>query len=183
MIAAPRPVGPALGPLPEPREEELQAAFPRLHQEALTLTWAAEVLALPVARLEALARAGELLVVPGPWPMRQAHRAGLGYVVPAWQLDGAGGLRPGIASLIRAAAGRTSLGVHEFMTTPLQPGDATPAQIFAHAGAEPVLALLRADATSAPISAARMQPAPLRRRSRLTLPVRGPRRRQGAAAR
>lgn len=183
MIGAPRPVGPALGPLPEPSEDELQAAFPRLHQEALTLTWAAEVLASPVARLEALARAGELLVVPGPWPMRQAHRAGLGYVVPAWQLDGAGGLRPGIASLIRAAAGRTSLGLHEFMTAPLQSGDETPAQLFARVGAEPVLALLRVDAAPAPAPAARMQLAPRRRRGRLTLPVRGQRRRQGAATR
>lgn len=167
MISAPWAIGPALGPLPEPDEQELEAAFPRLSGEALTLSWAAELLGVPVARLEALARAGELLVVPGPWPMRQAHRAGLGYLVPAWQLDGAGGLRPGIASLIRASRGRTSLGLHEFMRTAARAGEETPARLFARLGVEPVLSLLGAEGAPA----VRTQPPPRRRprRPRLSL--------------
>jgi hypothetical protein len=86
VIAPPTTATPRLGPLAAPSEKDADAAYPGLRDTALTLPWAAVALGVDVTRLEALARAGELLVVPGPWSMRQAHRSGLGYFLPAWQL-------------------------------------------------------------------------------------------------
>src|SRR5665213_2597572 len=83
VIAPPATATPRLGPLEAPSEEDADAAYPGLRGTALTLPWAAVALGVGVARLEALARVGELLVVPGPGSMRQAHRSGLGYFVPA----------------------------------------------------------------------------------------------------
>jgi len=95
---------PQLGPLAAPSEVELLTAYAGLRGQALTLPWAAEALGVEIGRLEALARSGQLLVIPGPWPMRQAHRSGLGYFVPAWQLA-PGGRRPHEALPLLVEAG------------------------------------------------------------------------------
>lgn len=147
MITAPYPIAPPLGPLPAPSEEELVGAYPELRDHALTLPWAAEALGLQPARLIALARSGELVVVPGPWPMRQAHAGGLGYLLPAWQLAGGRLAHPAVSALIAAAARRgwTSLELHRFMTAPPADGEPAPADLL-HAGkVERVLALVRGD--------------------------------------
>lgn len=166
MITAPYPIVPRLGPLAAPSEDELAAAYPELRDQALTLPWAAERLAIEPARLQALARAGELLVVPGPWPMRQAHASGLGFFVPAWQLA-PGGRAPNEAlpALLEAAAGRgwTSLDLHRFMTRPLGDGDITPAELFKAGLTELVLALARGEPEPQP-------PPPQPKRRRLARP-------------
>ncbi len=133
---------PAVGPLSAPSEDEAAAAYPELHTEALTLAWAAEALGRQVAQLLLLARAGELLLVPGPWPMRQADYPG--YFVPAWQLQpGSSGPYPELPDLLAAAVARgwTSLELHRFMTSPLD--GITPAALL-HAGdADQAAALIR----------------------------------------
>jgi hypothetical protein len=144
MITAPYPIAPQLGPLAAPVEEELVAAYPELRDHALTLPWAAEVLGLQPARLVALARAGELVVVPGPWPMRQAHASDLGYLLPAWQFVHGQRPHPDIPPLIAAAADRgwTSLELHRFMTTPPADGEAAPADLLHTGEIARVMALL-----------------------------------------
>jgi hypothetical protein len=144
MIAAPAPGAPAtVGPLPSPDEQELAAAYPELRDHALTISWAAELLGLPAAQLAALAPAGEVLAIPGPWPMRQAHVGGLGYFLPAWQFA-ARRPHPELPALLRtaAAAGWTSLELDRFMTAPNGPARTTPAQLLQESGAAPVLELL-----------------------------------------
>jgi hypothetical protein len=137
---------PQPGPLAAPSEDELVAAYRELRDQALTVPWAAVALGLEPARLEALARAGELLVVPGPWPMRQAHASGLGYFLPAWQLA-AGGHVPheALPALFAAAAERgwTSLDLHRFMTTPLTPAGPSPAELLRQGAVARVVALAR----------------------------------------
>lgn len=147
MIPAPYPIAPLLGPLTAPSEDELVAAFPELRNHALTLPWAAEALGLQPAALVALARTGELVVVPGPWPMRQAHASGLGYLLPAWQFTRGRQLHPDVPALIDTAAERgwTSLDLHRYMTTPLADGDPTPADLLRARESERVLALLGGD--------------------------------------
>ena len=104
---------PQPGPLAAPSEDELVAAYRELRDHALTLPWAAVALGLEPARLEALARAGELLVVPGPWPMRQAHASGLGYFLPPGSSQPAGRFRirpcPRCSRRPSSAAGRASI--------------------------------------------------------------------------
>lgn len=131
MIATPYPVCPRVGPLAAPSEEEVAAAYPELRAHALTLPWAAEVLGLQPAVLVGLARAGELLVVPGPWPMRQAHASGLGYLVPAWQLTDRLLVHEAVPALIAAATERgwTSLDLHRFATARLAEGGAVPTDL------------------------------------------------------
>ena len=146
MIAPPTTATPRLGPLEAPSEEDADAAYPGLCDTALTLSWAAVALGVDVARLEALARAGELLVVPGPWSMRQAHRSGLGYFAPAWQLAPDGrGPHQALPELLAAAtaASWTSLDLHRFMTTTLVPDRTSPAQLLRAGAAARVVALIR----------------------------------------
>lgn len=182
MITAPYPIAPQLGPLAAPGEEELVPAYPELRNHALTLPWAAEALGLQPARLVALARAGELVVVPGPWPMRQAHASGLGYLLPAWQLSHGRHVHPAVPALIAAAAetGRTSLELHRFMTTPPAEGEPAPADLLHTGEIERVIALLRGEH-----DAQRRPPATVHRRRRgiercRRLPARG-RARAGAS--
>ena len=155
MIKAPYPIAPRLGPLPPPDEDELRVARPQLQQTALALPWAAERLAVEPARLHALARSGELLVIPGPWPMRQAYPSGLGYFVPAWQfaLD-TGAPCEALPALLEAAADRgwTSLDLHRFMTSPLGEDAATPADLLRTGEAERALALVRGDTPLAEVA-------------------------------
>jgi hypothetical protein len=146
MISAPTAGAPdAVGPLEAPDEQELAAAYPELRDHAMTISWAAEVLGMPAAQLEELTRSGRLLVIPGPWPMRQAYGSGLGYFLPAWQFT-PGLHRPHgeIPALLEAAAaaGWTSLELDRFMTTPLEPTHRLPAQLLQEEGAAPVLALI-----------------------------------------
>lgn len=145
MTEAPSPIPPALGPLSAPNEEEVVAAFPALQSEALTLSWAAVAVGRQAAELEALARDGELVVIPGPWRLRQAYGR-LAYVVPAWQLD-LPRIRDGIPTIVQAAVARgwTSLELHHFMTTAPWPGSPTPAEHLEARGVAPVLALLRGE--------------------------------------
>lgn len=169
MIAPPATATPRLGPLEAPNEDEIVAAYPMLRHEALTLSWAAVALGIDVARLEALARAGELLVVPGPWSMRQAHRSGLGYFVPAWQLDPDGrGPHQALPELLTAAtaASWTSLDLHRFMTTTLVPDRTSPAQLLRDGAAARVVALIRGDPEPQP---AAPTPDPRRRRQLFAL--------------
>lgn len=141
---------PALGPLPAPSEDEAAGAYAELRNEALTLAWAAEALGTQAAQLLMLARAGELLLVPGPWPMRQASSPG--YFVPAWQLL-PGSRRPHreLPTLLAAAAeaGWTSLELHRFMITPLGQGGLTPAALLRSTGAAQVAALIRGESPAA----------------------------------
>lgn len=163
MTAAPTPDAPeALGPLRAPTEEELEAADAELRDHALTLSWAANRLDIQPGRLAALVRTGEVLAVPGPWRVRQAHGR-LGAYVPAWQL--APGPRPETLALIRAAAdvGWTSLRLQRFMTTPVAATGETPARLLDEAGVEPVLALIRGEQLTRP------EPAPQHRRERRLL--------------
>lgn len=150
---------PAVGPLTAPSEDEAAAAYPGLRNHALTLAWAAEALGRQAAQLLALARAGELVLVPGPWPMRQADYPG--YFVPAWQLQpGAGGPYPELPALLATAAERgwTSLDLHRFMTTPLD--GTTPAALLRAGEADQVMALIRGEPVFAPV------PPPTKRRHR-----------------
>ncbi len=151
---------PRLGPLAAPSERELAAAYPGLRDQALTLPWAGVALGLEISRVQSLAETGELLVIPGPWPVRKSHRSGLGYLMPTWQLGANGQPHPAIAALIEAAAGRgwTSLDLHTFMTTPLGSG-MTPASLLQHDAGSRVIALLNGQAESE-----RQQPTPRRRR-------------------
>jgi hypothetical protein len=147
MIAAPATsTPPRLGPLPTSDEDDLAAAYPALRHQALTLSWLAEALGTDVARLEAHARAGELLVIPGPWPLRQAYRTGLGYLVPAWQLAPAAAAA--LPALLDAAAssGWTSLDLHRFMTEPAPGGRAVPAELLRDGAAGEAIALVRGQA-------------------------------------
>ena len=160
--APPSSVPPSLGPLQAPAEQELAAAYPALQGQALTLSWAAVALGCQVARLEALARAGELLVIPGPWRMRQA--GGSGYFVPAWQLvSGGRGPNPELPALLAAAAsaGWSSLELHRFMTAPLRAGGTAPAKLLRAGAAAEVVALIREDDPP--------HPAPLPARTRRSL--------------
>jgi hypothetical protein len=162
MIEPPYPEPPRAGVLAAPAEDELTAAYRRLRGEALTLSWAAERLGVGVARLEALVRAGELVAIPGPWPMRQAHRSEHGCFLPGWQF-GDGRPRPGVPAVVRAAAdaGWTSLDLHLFMTTPLREGEAAPARLLRAGEVDSVVALIRGEPerrTVAPV------PSPRRRR-------------------
>lgn len=152
MITAPYPISPQLGPLAAPREEELVDAYPELRDHALTLPWAAEALGLQPAHLVALARAGELVVIPGPWPMRQAHASGLGYLLPAWQFTRGRQPHPAVPALIKAASDRawTSLELHRFMTTPRAGGEPAPVELLQVGEVERVLALLRGDSDAQP---------------------------------
>lgn len=163
MIIPPYPIAPRLGPLAAPGEEELVAAYPELREHALTLPWAAEALGLQSHRLVALARAGDLVVIPGPWPMRQAHASDLGYLVPAWQLTAGRHVHPAVPALIAAAAetGRTSLELHRFMTTPLERDGSTPAALLHDGHAAQGAALLR----GRPFTPAVPPPTKRRRRS------------------
>lgn len=118
------------GRLAQPTEEELVEAFDELRDEALTIPWAAERLGIGVAHVEALVRSGELIAIPGPWRMRRAHRSGLGFFLPGWQLDLDGDLpHPGLPAVIAAAAavGWTTLQLHRFMIAPLGPDQTSPA--------------------------------------------------------
>lgn len=144
MIVAPYPIAPQLGPLAAPSEEQLVAAYPELRRHALTLPWAAEALGLQPAHLVARARAGELLVVPGPWPMRQAHASDVGYLLPAWQLIAGRKAHPALRALIAAAAERgwTSLDLHRFVSTPPADGEPSPADLHRVDRVERALALL-----------------------------------------
>lgn len=168
MLAPPATASPSqLGPLPAPSEDELAAAYPELRDSALTLPWAAERLAVEPTRLGALARAGELLVVPGPWSMQQAHASGQGFFVPAWQLS-PGGRAPSDAlpALLEAAFehGWTSLDLHRFMTVALGEDGVTPGDLLGAGEAERVLALVRGEPDPRPPS-----PQPSKRR-RFALP-------------
>lgn len=145
MIAAPYPVVEAAGPLAPPNEQELAAAWPALADDAPTLSWAAVSLGRQPAALEALARAGELVVIPGPWRLRQGYGVGLGCVVPTWQLAG-GRIHPDVPALVQAAAtaGWTSLDLHRFMTAPAGADGETPARLLRGPdGGERVLVLVR----------------------------------------
>lgn len=146
MITPPYPDPPRTGTLATPTEEQLAAAYRRLRDEALTLPWAAERMGIDVARVEALVRAGELLAIPGPWPMRQAHRSGLGCFLPGWQFDD-GRPRSALSSVLGAAAavGWTSLDLHLFMTTPLHGSGETPARLFRAGKVDRVLALIHGE--------------------------------------
>lgn len=148
MITAPSPTVPALGPLAAPSEHEVESALQALQSEALTLSWAAVALGRQAVELEELAHAGELVVIPGPWRLRQAY-GGLAYFVPAWQLD-LPRIRHGIPALVRAAAteGLTSLELHRFMTTAPRPGAPTPTEQLERRGTAPVLALMRGEPLS-----------------------------------
>ena len=169
MITAPSPIAPALGPLAAPSEDELVAAFPELRDHA-TLAWAAEAFGLQPSSLVTLARAGELVVVPGPWPMRQAHASGLGYLLPAWQLADGARPHPAVPALIAAAAERgwTSLALHHYMTTPLADGEPAPADLLRAGEVGRVLALLRGedDAQRRPSAVIHGQLRTIRRRRR-----------------
>lgn len=163
MIEPPFPDPPRLGPLPAPREDELVAAYARLCDEALVLSRAAELLGIDVARAEALVRSGELLAIPGPWPMRQAYRSGLGCFVPAWQLAG-GRPVPGLRAVLdaAAAAGLTSLGLDRLMSARLaSAGGSSPAALLREGEIERVVALLGGETRRAPAS-----PRSARRRGR-----------------
>ena len=152
---------PHLGPLPPPSEDELVAAYAELRDHALTLPWAAVALGVQPARLEALTRAGELLAIPGPWPMRQAHQSGLGYFLPAWQFAaGARAPHHELPALLAAADARdwTSLDLHRFMTTPLSPDGPSPAELLRRGEVPRVLALARGEPDPPP----RSEPAPPR---------------------
>jgi hypothetical protein len=144
MIEAPSLDPPRVGRLTAPHEEELAAAYGDLREEALTVPWAAVALGIGAGRVEALVRAGELLAIPGPWPMRKAHGSGLGYFLPAWQFAH-GGLHPRLPAVLEAAAaaGWTSLDLHRFMLTPVHPGGSTPARLLREGEAERVVALIR----------------------------------------
>ena len=162
MIAPASTVPPRLGPLEVPSEDELAAAYPEIRSRVLTLSWAAEALGIQAARLEALARAGELLVIPGPWPMRQAYRTGLGYFLPAWQLArDRSGPHPALPAILQAAAsaGWTSLELHRFMTAPVDFANTTPAALLRAGATAEVVALIRGEHVPQP-------PAPARHRSR-----------------
>jgi hypothetical protein len=164
--APPSAVPPSLGPLAAPEETELVAAWPELREQALTLSWAAVALGSQVGQLKALARAGEMLVIPGPWPMRRAHRTGLGYFVPAWQL-GPGGHGPHaqLSSLLEAVAsvGWTSLELDRFMTTPIGEDGTSPAELLRSAGATRVVRLILGGGETQPAASA-----PANRRPRRT---------------
>ena len=137
---------PALGPLSAPSESEAAAAYPGLRNESLALARAAEALGRQPAQLLMLAREGRLLLVPGPWPMRQADHPG--YFVPAWQLQpGARGPYPELPALLAAAAARgwTSLELHRFMTSPLD--GVAPAAVLRAGDADRVAALIGAATT------------------------------------
>ncbi len=156
MITAPYPIAPQLGPLAAPSEEEVAAAYPELRDHALTLAWTAEVLGRQAAQLLGLARAGELLLVPGPWAMRQADDPG--YFVPAWQLPRGGrGPHPSMPPLL--AAGWTSLELHRFMTTPLDADGTTPAALLRAGDTARVSSLIRDEPAAGPVP----QPAKPRR--------------------
>jgi hypothetical protein len=145
VIAPPWPEPPALGPLATPSEEELASASDALHEEALALAWAAVALGTQPSRLLGLAAAGELLVVPGPWPLRQSYGPGLGCFVPAWQIENrTHSLHPGIPELVDAGVERgwSSLRLHRVMTAPPWPGAATPAELFQAGDVEEALAQL-----------------------------------------
>jgi hypothetical protein len=140
---------PSLGPLTAPSETDAAAAYPGLRNQALTLAWAAEALGRQAAQLLALARVGELVLIPGPWPMRQADYPG--YFVPAWQLQpGARGPYPELAALLAEAAQRgwTSLDLHHFMTTPLD--GTTPAALLRTGKVDHVTALIRGEPVLVP---------------------------------
>ena len=142
---------PSLGPLTAPSETDAAAAYPGLRNQALTLAWAAEALGRQAAQLLALARAGELVLIPGPWPMRQADYPG--YFVPAWQLQpGARGPYPELAALLAEAAQRgwTSLDLHHFMTTPLD--GTTPAALLRTGNVDQVTALIRGELIGTPVA-------------------------------
>lgn len=145
MITTPCPISPQLGPLAAPSEEEVAAAYPELSGQALTLPWTAEVLGVQPARLLGLARKGELVVVPGPWPMRQAHASGLGYLLPAWQLVDGRRPHPVVPELVAAAAERgwTGLDLHRFMVAPAAKGEPSPADLLEAGETERVLELVR----------------------------------------
>lgn len=163
---------PRLGPLAAPSEAELLAAYAGLRGQALTLPWAAEALGVEIGSLEALARSGQLLVIPGPWPMRQAHRSGLGYFLPAWQLA-AGGRRPheALPMLLEAAAERgwTSLDLHRFMSAPLPSDGPTPAQLLRQGATTRVVALIRGEPNPRPVA---LEPSSRRRPFALRAPLR-----------
>lgn len=157
----PTSVPPTLGPLRAPDEQELVAAYPTLRNQALTLSWASVAYGCQAAQLLALARGGELLVIPGPWPMRQADYPGV--FVPAWQhAPGGRGTCPELPAVIAAAASAdwTSLDLHRFMTTPLPEDGTTPADLL-HAGANArVVALIRSAAAVRPAQTAPTRPGP-----------------------
>lgn len=163
MIEAPS-VGAALrvGLLAAPTEDELAAAYDELRNEALTLPWAAERLGMNVAHVEALVRSGELLAIPGSWPMRQAHRSGVGYFLPGRQFAG-NRAHPELRSVFHAAAaaGWTSLDLHRFMVTALTPGKEAPARLLRAGEVERVVALIRGED-----DASKPTPEPKRRRWR-----------------
>lgn len=171
MIEPPYPDPPCVGPLAVPSEEELTAALPQLRNEALTVAWAAERLGIEVARVEALIRSGELLAIPGPWPMRQAYRSGLGYFLPAWQLDpDAARPRSHLPAVLDAAAeaGWTSLDLHRFMTEP-GPDGSPPSQWLRSGDGERVVSLIRGEPPlppSAPAQPRHVRPLSALRRSR-----------------
>ncbi|HEX7083826.1 MAG TPA: hypothetical protein VF186_06905 [Gaiellaceae bacterium] len=169
MITPPLAEPPRIGLLRSPSEDELVAAAELLADEALTLSWAAEYLGLGVARAAALARAGDLLAIPGPWPLRQAHRSGLGYFVPGWQFSGSRAVHPALPDVVGAAAAAdwTGLDLHRFMTAPSPGTGETPAQLLARGESERVVSLIRN--AGDPAAAA---PAPGRRRRRLRAPRR-----------
>lgn len=179
MITAPYPIASQLGPLAAPSEEEVAAAYPELRDHALTLAWTAEVLGRQTAQLLVLARAGELLLVPGPWPMRQADYPG--YFVPAWQLlRGGRGPHPSLPTVLAAAAaaGWTSLELHRFMTTPLESDAATPAALLRAGDTARVTALIRDEPAAGPAP----QPAKPRRHAHQRIALHA-RRRAGALRR
>jgi hypothetical protein len=146
MIEAPSPDPPRVGPLAVPTEAELEDAYADLRGETLTVPWAAELLGLDALRVAGLVEAGELLGIPGPWPMRQAHGSGLCYFAPGWQLSGRRA-HPELAAVLTAAAdaGWTSLDLHRFMTTPVRPGADAPAHFLRHGEVAHVLSLIRGE--------------------------------------
>jgi hypothetical protein len=161
MIEPPSVDPPRVGPLATPREDELVAAYAMLRNETLTLPWAAEALGIGVARVEALVRAGELLAIPGPWPMRQAHGSGLGYFLPGWQLGPDGRHpHPDLPAVLEAAAaaGWTGLDLHRFMTRPVGADESSPARLLRAGEVERVIALIRGEPDPLPPPPA---PAPL----------------------
>lgn len=146
MITPPFAEPPRIGVLPAPAEDELIAACDDLRDEALAPPWAAEYLGLETAQVEALVRAGELLAIPGPWPMRQAYLGGRGSFLPSWQFEGRRP-HPVLPEILRSAvaAGWSSLDLHRFMTArPAGSGD-TPARLLHSGEAELVLALIRGE--------------------------------------
>lgn len=161
MITAPYPISPRFGPLAAPSEEEAEEAYAELRDRALTLAWAAVALGRQPAELRLLADAGELVLLPGPWQMRQADDPGC--FVPAWQLvAGTGGPHPALPTVIAAAADVcwTSLRLHRFMTTPLEVEACTPASLL-HAGdADRVAALIRGELAASSVA----RPTTMRRR-------------------